>query len=294
MGKGNRFAQQALSTGLAAVTALTAMATPGFAGNSPAIQSTLDCFKGYGWPVSGRTLQYTFKIFDDSTTQGRNTLTACALRVSRESKENLVAIMPLLKYANSGGESKTQGITPETAKFYSASPSYGSPAPSQGGTCRLRNTGNAEANQRIYNACVRIQVANAERDALAAERGRYAAEGAAGFGSAQLSVLPNVQASLAAIANCPAVIVTAQQNNWLSYMKAYNSYNNLIGFRNSILGNILTGVEVPISLGNGNSARIGLGGPPIRPEPPEQPRVEDVCAFNAWKFFGEQYQQRQP
>jgi hypothetical protein len=176
MGKGNGFAQQALSTGLAAVTALTATATPGFAGNSSAIQSTLDCFTNYGWRVSGRTLQYAFKIFDDSTTQGRNTLTACALQVSRESEENRVAIMPLLKYANSGGKSKTQGITPETAKFYSASASYGSPAPSQGEKCRPGNTGNAEADQRIYNACVRIQVANAERDALNAESSALAAQ----------------------------------------------------------------------------------------------------------------------
>ena len=281
MGKGNKV----LATGLAAVTALTTTATSGFAGNSPAITNTLDCFKSHGWPVSGSSL---VQVFNNSTSQGKSTLAACALQVSRESEQQRVAIMPLLKLA------AEKGVNPDTAKFYTASSSYGSPAPSQGGTCRLGNTGNAEANQRIYNACVRIQVANAERDALNAESGRYAAEGAAGFGSAQVRVLPNVQASLAAIANCPAVIVTAQQNNWLSYMKAYNSYNNLIGFRNSILGNILTGVEVPISLGNGNSTRIGLGGPPIRPEPPEQPPVEQVCAFNAWKFFGEQYQQRRP
>lgn len=270
---------------LATFAAFAVTATPGLAGNSPAIQSTLDCFKGYGWPVSGSSL---VQVFNNSPKDGKSTLAACAVQVSRQSEQQRVAVMPLLKFA------AQNGVNPDTAKFYSASASYGSPAPSQGGTCRLGNTGNAEANQRIYNACVRIQVANAERDALSAERGRYAAEGAAGFGGAQVRVLPNVQASLTAIANCPAVIVKAQQNNWLSYMKAYESYNNLIGFRNSILGNILTGVEVPISLGNGNSTRIGLGGPPIRPEPPAQPPVEQVCAFNAWKFFGEQYQQRQP
>jgi hypothetical protein len=176
MGKGNGFVQQALSTGLAAVTALTAMATPGFApaavaGQSPIMQQAANavtiCMNNNGWN-GGATLAAIWQAALPNPAQ-RQTAASCI----------------------SGAYTQLRHPT-EVITFMNANPGIGAiahkpPSPNQGSAagysgsavpgCTLRSAYDPETNrklQELYDRCVlagaTAETTRAESGALAEQR----------------------------------------------------------------------------------------------------------------------------
>ena len=176
MGKGNGFVQQALSTGLAAVTALTAMATPGFApaavaGQSPIMQKAANavtiCMNNNGWN-GGATLAAIWQAALPNPAQ-RQTAASCI-----------------------SGAYTQLGHPTDVIKFMNANPGIGAiahkpPSPNQGSAagyysgsgvpgCTLRSAYDPELNQQLKKLYDRCVLAGATAETTRAESGALAAQ----------------------------------------------------------------------------------------------------------------------
>lgn len=175
----NRFAQQAFSTGLAAVTALTAMATPGFAtaafaGQSPmqqAANAVTICMNNNGWN-GGATLA---AIWNDALPNSarRQTAASCIAGVYTQLGHPTDVIRFMNANPGIGAIAHKGPIANNSRQAMQGSGYNGSAVPG----CTLRSAYDPAINQKLqelYDRCVlagaTAETTNAESGALAEQR----------------------------------------------------------------------------------------------------------------------------